>query len=179
MSKRNTISAFILLISAVATLCLLAAVITAQKGMNTTTGAPLKGVDVKLGRNPGGGAAARTLSSDSDGKINLGSLTPGSYSLEVIPPSKEKLAALGEGAEYFVVDVSGPSVVGGTQRMAWEVKKQKFVAPPAQSAQSAQSATARATTTPVYSAKFQFEITGSPAPVQIKIIKSHSNALNN
>jgi hypothetical protein len=40
-------------------------------------GAPLKGVDVKLGKNPGGKAAARTTG--ADGKIDFGVLPPGSY----------------------------------------------------------------------------------------------------
>ena len=42
-------------------------------------GAPLKGVDVKLGKNPGGGVAARTT--DSEGKAEFGVLPKGSYTL--------------------------------------------------------------------------------------------------
>jgi Carboxypeptidase regulatory-like domain len=47
-------------------------------------GAPLKGVDVKLGKNPGGGAAARTT--NAEGKIDFGVLPAGSYYLIVSAP---------------------------------------------------------------------------------------------
>ena len=99
MSKRSTVPAFIFLASALATLCLLAAVITAQKGPNTTSvtnasqlsltnttlttmtvavpGAPVGGCDMKLGKNPGGNASKRTT--NPDGKIDLSDLAPGSY----------------------------------------------------------------------------------------------------
>jgi hypothetical protein len=76
-------------------------------------------------------------------------------------------------AEYVVVEVSGPSVVGGTQTRAWEIKKQKFVSP------EAPSGTARTTTAPAYTENLEFEVTGSPQPVQTTIVKSHSNVKNN
>ena len=44
-------------------------------------GAPLKGVDVKLGRNPGGMAAARTT--DGDGRADFGVLPAGQYTVSV------------------------------------------------------------------------------------------------
>ncbi len=47
-------------------------------------GAPLKGVDVKLGKSPGGGASARTT--NADGKIDFGVLPAGSYYLMVDAP---------------------------------------------------------------------------------------------
>lgn len=43
-------------------------------------GAPLKGIDVKLGKNPGGGCAARTTG--ADGKVDFGIWPKGSYSLD-------------------------------------------------------------------------------------------------
>jgi hypothetical protein len=46
-------------------------------------GAPLKGIDVKLGKNPGGGCAARTT--DGGGKADFGVWPKGSYTLEFAP----------------------------------------------------------------------------------------------
>jgi hypothetical protein len=45
-------------------------------------GSPLKGVDVKLGRNPGGGCAARTT--DGSGKADFGVWPKGDYTLEFV-----------------------------------------------------------------------------------------------
>lgn len=49
-------------------------------------GAPLKGIDVKLGKNPGGGCAARTT--DSAGKADFGVWPKGSYTLSFEPAGK-------------------------------------------------------------------------------------------
>ncbi|HKN21689.1 MAG TPA: hypothetical protein VJX73_09745 [Terracidiphilus sp.] len=46
-------------------------------------GAPLKGIDVKLGKNPGGGCAARTT--DAGGKADFGVWPKGNYTLEIAP----------------------------------------------------------------------------------------------
>ena len=62
----------------IATVFFFGATVTAHAG------APLKGVDVKLGKAPGGGASARTT--NADGKIDLGVLEAGSYYLMVSPP---------------------------------------------------------------------------------------------
>jgi len=45
--------------------------------MSAWAGAPLKGVDVKLGKPPGGGASARTT--NAEGKVDLGVLAAGPY----------------------------------------------------------------------------------------------------
>ena len=44
-------------------------------------GAPLKGVDVKLGKNPGGGCAARTT--DANGVIDFGVWPKGHYTISI------------------------------------------------------------------------------------------------
>jgi len=44
-------------------------------------GAPLKGIDVKLGKNPGGGCAARTT--NDAGKANFGVWPKGNYTLSL------------------------------------------------------------------------------------------------
>src|ERR1051325_9214779 len=80
----------ILLATAFVTL-LAASAAMSQKGPESTNGAPLKGVDVKLGKNPGGSPAARTT--DNDGKIRFGVLDRGSYYLIVTVPDKEANSA--------------------------------------------------------------------------------------
>ncbi|MGA8938215.1 MAG: hypothetical protein WB439_03540 [Acidobacteriaceae bacterium] len=50
-------------------------------------GSPLKGVDVKLGKNPGGGCAARTT--DANGTANLGVWPKGNYTLTVESAPRE------------------------------------------------------------------------------------------
>jgi len=49
-------------------------------------GGPLKGIDVKLGRNPGGGIQARTMS-DSTGYYNFDSIPDGNYTIYVDVPN--------------------------------------------------------------------------------------------
>jgi hypothetical protein len=46
-------------------------------------GAPLKGIDVKLGKNPGGGCAARTT--DAGGNADFGVWPKGNYTLDFAP----------------------------------------------------------------------------------------------
>ena len=64
---------------------LLAPSIAAQKSPASVTGAPLKGIDVKLGKNPGGQAAARTTTGP-DGKFTFPVLPKGQYILTLELP---------------------------------------------------------------------------------------------
>jgi len=50
---------------------------------NAHAGAPLKGIDVELGKTPGGGCAARTT--DAGGKVDFGILPKGNYTLDFGP----------------------------------------------------------------------------------------------
>lgn len=80
MSKRNIVHPFILPALALTTAFLFSAVVNAQKGPQGTTGAPLKGVDVKLGKPPGGSPAARATT-DADGNFSVPVLPAGEYIL--------------------------------------------------------------------------------------------------
>ncbi|HKP35445.1 MAG TPA: SdrD B-like domain-containing protein [Pyrinomonadaceae bacterium] len=172
MSKRRTVFALIVSVSAMSSLFLLSTAI-AQKGLNSTAGAPIRGVDVKLGSNPGGNLVKRTTT-DANGKIDWGNLAAGSYSMEIVPPSGPKITELGD-ANYYIVEISGPSVVGGTKKVAWEIKRKVFILP------HVLETSGRTTTAPpTYSPKFQFDVGGGPpTPVQATVVKSKSNITNN
>lgn len=60
-------------------------------------GAPLKGIDVKLGKNPGGGCAARTT--DASGNVDFGVWPKGNYTVSVSPsPSQPNVHVVVRGA---------------------------------------------------------------------------------
>ena len=70
-------------------------------------GAPLKGIDVKLGKNPGGGLAARVT--DASGQADFGVLPKGDYTLTLSPPvgpSSLHVAVAGGRAGTIERDVS-------------------------------------------------------------------------
>jgi len=80
MHLRNALRLFTLAAFALAALSLLYARADAQKGPQSSTGAPLKGVDVKLGKSPGGSPAARTTT-DAEGSFTLPVVPEGEYVL--------------------------------------------------------------------------------------------------
>jgi hypothetical protein len=66
-------------------------------------GAPLKGVDVKLGRNPGGGGAARMT--DANGTADFGVWPKGDYTLSVSPaPGRSKMHVVVAGVTNGAVE---------------------------------------------------------------------------
>lgn len=58
----------------------------ASGGHNAVMGSPLKGIDVKLGKNPGGGCAARTTA-DTSGFYQFNNVPNGAYSIYVDIPN--------------------------------------------------------------------------------------------
>jgi len=171
MAKRSADLVPILPTLALAALCLLSGAVAARAG------APLKGVDVKLGRNPGGGAAARTTT-DGEGKFSFGVLPKGSYVLTLELPAVPKADAAVAGAKGLNainvklarVSIDG-TAGGGPISTGWdfEQKRQRSLDP---------AATARATD----AAGISVESDGK-APiggiVEAAIVKSRSNMANN
>jgi hypothetical protein len=155
MPERKSTSMFAF---AVTTVVLLASVAYA--------GAPLKGVDVKLGKNPGGGASARTT--NADGKLDLGVLPAGSYYL-IIGAPKDTDVTREPGAQ---IEIKGAT--GGTIKKRWDyAKKKAFDAVPADSSTRA--------TAPVGEEKIIFTSDGSH-PIEVAataVVKSKSNISNN
>jgi hypothetical protein len=81
-------------------------------------GAPLKGIDVKLGRNPGGSVAARTTA--SDGSFDFGILPKGRYVITLAGAAGSaviNLKGAAEGAVHKAVAVA-KGVGGATARQA-------------------------------------------------------------
>ena len=118
-----------LVVSMVALICL---VTTAQKAPSSVTGAPLKGVDVKLGKNPGGSAAARTTT-NAKGEFTFGIQPAGKYDLTVSPPpdladtqtgggSDQKTNLNSSRSNMYKVAIVVDGVEGGTMKKDLEFK---------------------------------------------------------
>jgi hypothetical protein len=89
-------------------------------------GAPLKGVDVKLGKNPGGGAAARTTR--GDGSFDFGVLPEGSYVLAFTMANRRS----GRAAAICEIEIHGAK--GGSLKVDWDLEKGRRSYPAAGSA---------------------------------------------
>ena len=84
MLPRKGVQTLALSVTAIIVIITICAAGTAQTP-TSANGAPLKGVDVKLGKNPGGQAAARATT-NAKGEYNLGIQPSGKYDLTVSPP---------------------------------------------------------------------------------------------
>lgn len=119
------------IIQAFVLVCFLSVMIAAQKAPASTQGAPLKGVDVKLGRAPGGQIASRTTA--SDGKFDFGVLPVGSYYLTFAVDEKAKWdVPENTNLKPFLILIDGAK--GGQIRQAWDAKAGRAFDPFARSA---------------------------------------------
>jgi hypothetical protein len=123
--------------------------------LSAFAGAPLKGVDVKLGKNPGGSAAKRVVSDDR-GRADFGVVAAGSYAIT--------LAMAGQSGDADV-EISG--AVSGTIRKRWSFKENKAY-------EENTPATARAAGHPSITVE-----TDGHHPLQVTVVKSKSNISNN
>jgi len=140
-----------------------------QKGPEVVTGAPLKGVDVKLGKNPGGSPAARTT--DSKGKFDFGVMPAGSYYLVFDLPEATMKEKGPSAVNVKLARISVEGSVGGPIKTGWDFqKKQTF----ALSAQATAKTTAQT--------KIIVESNGHDpliGIVETAVVRSKSNITNN
>lgn len=171
MCKRNTAHVLILSALVLLMLSLGSTVANAQKGPQATDGAPLKGVDVKLGRNPGGGAAARTTT-DADGNFTFPVVPAGEYTLTVElkkPKSKDGLIDANDPVfRYCYITVNVPGGVG--VKRGYDLTQNKAFDPAIDPAKQSTS-------------KIKFETfivrSDGATPINGTIVKSKSNISNN
>lgn len=145
----------------------------AQKGPQVVTGAPLKGVDVKLGKNPGGQIAARTT--DGNGKFDFGVVPRGSYYLTVALSEKQKggsssaaeKSAGDSNADVKACLITIAGAAGGAIKMGWDFEKNKAFNPNSQSKEKT-----------TLQEKITFESDGAH-PLNGTVVKAKSNITNN
>jgi hypothetical protein len=176
MPKQKLANVIVFSAFAFTIMCLLSMVVTAQTGSISVSGVPLRGVDVKLGRNPGGTAAERILTTDSDGKIVVRGLEPGGYYLIVVDPSSQKGTYNWiKNSHDCVIEIKG--LADGPISREWNAQERKFVTLPPKT-------TERTTNVqPRYEEKLNFDVSnegsGSHSSVLTFIIKSKSNISSN
>jgi len=127
-------------------------------------GAPLKGVDVKLGKNPGGGAAARTITTDANGKVTFGVLPKGSYAITL------RMQAQQQPMSSCLVSIDGIAALPYKVEWDFKLNKPSNVQP--------SDSSMRMKNTGANEDKIVFESDGVH-PVTATIVKSKSNITNN
>ncbi len=168
MPQRNAVAAALVSSLVLATLLLPASLSAA---------APLKGVAVKLGRNPGGGAAARTFTPDSDGRIDFGVLPAGSYYVMLLPAQRDPRSPATERLrEAPVADLQTASVtidgaVGGPVKVDWDFEKGKAFDPSAPATERVAAEAGKD--------RIVFESDGQHHALFATVVKSKSNMANN
>lgn len=136
----------------------------AQKGVQSTAGAPLKGVDVKLGKNPGGSPAARTAT-DEKGNFSFPVVPKGDYTITL------EYATLGTGASAvktceIIVEGAGEAV-----DVQFDLSANKIIPPFMPSVQG--SARQRSDLVPL------IVHSDGAHPLNGTVVKSKSNITNN
>lgn len=195
MFKRNSVIALVFSAFALATLCLLAAVSTAQKGSFSTSaakGAQRSRTNTTVLRPPFRFRPSQSgVSTSSWGKTRAGipwrreppalmaesAWTIWPLGVEVVPMTAAQKAANADGDshDYVAVTITGNTLVGKTKARSLKVDKWQFVNPRAN--------TARTATPDTYTNRIEFEIGrptgGLPPSTDTTIIKSKSNICSN